>query len=432
MPSHTILDRLKEEIDAEKRVVSSIAATDYRSEEGRRKAEHIKILAKKTEEYELILESQRVEAVVREHEEIYPAPTQDCPICLEAIRTSSPARSTLTPCCGKCVCQSCHVWGNGRVDKCPLCRAPIAKDFRALQKWTERHANAGRVWAQITLASHYCQGRYGYPIDRRKAFGILKPIVDAQYDSCTNYSEALYLIAGLYHEGTEGAPQPCFLSVMKYLTDAANRGHSRAQYQLAQKYVAMGGDDNMAKAALYSTLGSSQGDIDSSRMLGDFFRSGSGGLNKSVYRSKKYYFDAAEKGSAHASYNLSIALLGICDLEYGHDCPKVESPPNHLQFDPKMTSITGHSCLPRALFWLRKSLTAERDIEHDRSNSINAIGFLEEIGKEACAECRREAVCFPQPLKACVRCKAVWYCGKECQVRAWKAGHKTDCIKRNS
>ena len=31
------------------------------------------------------------------------------------------------------------------------------------------------------------------------------------------------------------------------------------------------------------------------------------------------------------------------------------------------------------------------------------------------------------PLLQCARCKAVAYCSKECQTRAWKAGHKREC-----
>ncbi|KAJ1625322.1 hypothetical protein T492DRAFT_880235, partial [Pavlovales sp. CCMP2436] len=29
-------------------------------------------------------------------------------------------------------------------------------------------------------------------------------------------------------------------------------------------------------------------------------------------------------------------------------------------------------------------------------------------------------------LQACVACKAVWYCGKECQLQHCKGGHKAD------
>ena len=30
-------------------------------------------------------------------------------------------------------------------------------------------------------------------------------------------------------------------------------------------------------------------------------------------------------------------------------------------------------------------------------------------------------------LQRCKTCKDVWYCSKECQIRDWKAGHKTEC-----
>ena len=31
-------------------------------------------------------------------------------------------------------------------------------------------------------------------------------------------------------------------------------------------------------------------------------------------------------------------------------------------------------------------------------------------------------------LKACMRCRIKYYCGKECQRRDWKAGHKHVCV----
>ena len=29
-------------------------------------------------------------------------------------------------------------------------------------------------------------------------------------------------------------------------------------------------------------------------------------------------------------------------------------------------------------------------------------------------------------------CTGVWYCGRECQLGGWKAGHKIDCCKQNA
>ena len=34
-------------------------------------------------------------------------------------------------------------------------------------------------------------------------------------------------------------------------------------------------------------------------------------------------------------------------------------------------------------------------------------------------------------LSSCARCKAVAYCGKVCQLRHWKAGHKKSCVKNS-
>jgi len=47
-----------------------------------------------------------------------------------------------------------------------------------------------------------------------------------------------------------------------------------------------------------------------------------------------------------------------------------------------------------------------------------------------CANCKRDATGFDEKLKQCKSCKAVWYCGRECQLQHWKKGHKIDSIKQ--
>merc|ERR1711982_116971 len=88
--------------------------------------------------------------------------------------------------------------------------------------------------------------------------------------------------------------------------------------------------------------------------------------------------------------------------------------------------IPGHSCVPKVLYWARKSL----QIDSSLAGPSKYIEMLEEEGKRRCANCKKDAKCFAGPLKQCVRCKAVWYCGRECQVKHWKEGHKIDCIKK--
>ena len=50
----------------------------------------------------------------------------------------------------------------------------------------------------------------------------------------------------------------------------------------------------------------------------------------------------------------------------------------------------------------------------------------ESFGQRYCANCSKEAK-TGEKFKQCSKCKAQWYCSKECQVEAWKAGHMKDC-----
>jgi hypothetical protein len=47
---------------------------------------------------------------------------------------------------------------------------------------------------------------------------------------------------------------------------------------------------------------------------------------------------------------------------------------------------------------------------------------------QACANCGVGETAGRAALKPCSRCKAVVYCGKECQAQHWKAGgHRAKC-----
>ena len=50
----------------------------------------------------------------------------------------------------------------------------------------------------------------------------------------------------------------------------------------------------------------------------------------------------------------------------------------------------------------------------------------ESDGQSHCANCGKDALA-DEKFKQCSKCKSQWYCSKECQVEAWKAGHKKDC-----
>jgi hypothetical protein len=49
------------------------------------------------------------------------------------------------------------------------------------------------------------------------------------------------------------------------------------------------------------------------------------------------------------------------------------------------------------------------------------------ISTHKCASCGRRGSGSGVKLKPCSRCKAVFYCGVDCQRRHWKEGHKLSC-----
>lgn len=54
-----------------------------------------------------------------------------------------------------------------------------------------------------------------------------------------------------------------------------------------------------------------------------------------------------------------------------------------------------------------------------RSTRDHLLGQMDCCGNEECAE---------EPTMRCARCKTVEYCGKECQAKHWKGGHKVRCF----
>ena len=50
--------------------------------------------------------------------------------------------------------------------------------------------------------------------------------------------------------------------------------------------------------------------------------------------------------------------------------------------------------------------------------------------KDPAPETKECAYCLGVALKACIRCKTAFYCGRACQIAHWRAGHKQFCVTR--
>ena len=48
-------------------------------------------------------------------------------------------------------------------------------------------------------------------------------------------------------------------------------------------------------------------------------------------------------------------------------------------------------------------------------------------GQSYCAYCMKKVQAGEKFEQCCSNCQAQWYCSEECQVGAWRAGHKSDC-----
>ena len=73
------------------------------------KANKLRGLGEKEMEYELLIEEDRVNEVVREYEELHPPVFEPCPICLEDINLNSSAEAYAPfSCCNNFVCKDCN------------------------------------------------------------------------------------------------------------------------------------------------------------------------------------------------------------------------------------------------------------------------------------------------------------------------------------
>jgi MYND finger len=79
--------------------------------------------------------------------------------------------------------------------------------------------------------------------------------------------------------------------------------------------------------------------------------------------------------------------------------------------------IVGHSAIPETHYWY--SLYQEAAV----AQSIVPAPKPTWLEIAQCGCCAKKTC----NLRKCSSCKSVGYCGKECQTKHWKMGHKLDC-----
>lgn len=186
---------------------------------------------------------------------------------------------------------------------------------------------------------------------------------------------------------------------MEFFTTAAQKGCARSQF-------AIGVLGNSAQeAVLWFTLAAAQENEQAQCKLAAMYEKGYDGLLEKSSFKALYWSKRAAVGTAYANAHAEFAghLMRVAIEHYG-SC-----------------QIVGFSPIPEALFWARKAAGGGSVAGEDMLKS------LEEAYSQLCDLCGKPS----QPdckLVRCSRCKAAYYCGRECQRKHWRVGHKADCF----
>ena len=425
------LQKVEEEIIAQNKVIKGILSArsddpndDDREMKMKYQTAQLK-LSEKKQQYDLILEKQRVESVVREHAEMHSPYTLDCPICLETVSFTSYNSWVVFPCCGGGMCFGCREIKEMQTLKCcPLCRGNSSTDDNI--RLSKLRAEKGHPQFQVGAGQNYLYGKDGYPVDVEKGLKMINLAVEQRHPL------GFYIMGLIYRDGFGQFVPQSTTKALHFLKEAANLGYTDALGELGGLLVkrnieAMNAntvnadvDSDLQSSVLYTTLAYSQSH--------QFYKCSGSGINDGVcaynmglaflnrmvpnlsesqrlYRAKHYLEEAAMKGCDGAFGYLADTLFHIvCEerelmLSYG----------------------------PRILFWGRKAT------EVDRSDP-ETTEFVERVERflgKLCASCWKspDSTDANDQFKRCARCKSTWYCSKDCQVKHWNTGHKSECIK---
>lgn len=254
-------------------------------------------------------------------------------------------------------------------------------------------ANSGKSWAQSRLGHVYLQHRLQMPftiknppLDKKKGLQYIKLAADQ------NETNALYALGQFYHEGMNGVKKDK-AKAKQMFEMASNTGHTKAQTALGAIYCQNGGRKNILKAVRYFTLAYNKDETAQAALFfGQLYYRGDGGFRKSLLLANHYFGETAKKGEKRVYLSLT-ETLGSIHHQYYH------------------IPLPGHNVMPLSMYWARQAAAAgypegSRIVDSWQQNMSNACFNL--------SKCKTKSS-VDDGKKCCAKCKAVWYCSKECQ-----------------
>lgn len=364
-----------------------------------------------------IQELARVEEIQREAVEsgmvttpflLADAEEKDCPLCFEPIPNpkhfGDDHQYDWFSCCDKCICVPCVAqWRKtGMVDdKCPFCRAPTPgpdeKDSAEQVQRERSNAKAGRKRAQFELAARL---ELGEGVDRNMAEAMWWYHLAADQGHVTAQQVLGYHYScGCSEAGITESPE----KAIEKFTAAASQGCAKSQ-----AYLGLCCDKSNPDYLKWLYLSAAQGYAVAEGNLGSAHWIGNCGLEKSLARALFWMKRAAVRGHDVAQSQLATLLIKWAGELYGS------------------SQIVGFSPYAESCFWLRMAAASGHE------EAILCAEAREKRIAKLCGVCGKTSSNNDAKLLKCTKCKSVAYCGRDCQRKHWKIGHKTDCYSPES
>ena len=314
------------------------------------------MLYEKVEAYEILLEEERLEGTLQAHEEKYPRPTKECPLCLSDIKyTLSVHEMVAFNCCSevsyclgsiivtlltidspKEICSECSFGMKEKTenDSCPMCRSQHT-EWGSIES-TKKAAKKGMNTARNQLACAYRFGTNGLEKNEEKYLELVKLAAD------DGDVQGLYNLASYYRYLDKDPTSASAVKGIKLFRQAAELGCEMSIGELAISYFMVSNEVNgpeSIEAMEYLTLfmASQKRRLVAGRhmayekvpyvahLMGMIFSGtrgldpGTYGVAKNLYLAKHFFEIAAHLGREKVYYDLGDTIEDIWLQHYSSE-----------------------------------------------------------------------------------------------------------------